>query len=166
MAVELCQWCSGNCSLYAIVKDGVRLPEVFLNELFQEDEKDAIRIAGFIDFIVRESCIPQQMLRDEGTHNGVEVYAMYNHKSLPRRTEYSPSRLLCAYVETTNRILIVGSGFVKTRDQPIQMNAHATKSKVFLTNVVRVINRRIGMGEIEVDGNTLVEAIPNALLID
>ncbi len=37
---------------------------------------------------------------------------------------------------------------------------------VFLTNVVRVINRRIGMGEIEVDGNTLVEAIPNALLID
>lgn len=80
---------------------------------------------------------------------------MYNHRPMPKAS-YNPSRLLCAFIESTNTIMIVGDGFYKEDDEPIQANAMANSMAVELARGVKEVNRRIHTGEISVDGSLLV----------
>lgn len=89
------------------------------------------------------------------------IFAMYNHKGMPFAT-YNPSRLLCRYVGGSSRILLVGSGFVKQRDEPIQANASANREAVVLSTVGKELDARIECGEIAVMGSRLIPQSPES----
>lgn len=103
--------------------------------------------------LLNETFIRPIHLRDERPDLG--VYAMYNHRHLPR-SSYNSSRLLCAFIEPTNDIMIVGDGFIKTADEPIQANARANTMAMELAEAAKQVNRRVHSGEISVDGSLLV----------
>lgn len=78
---------------------------------------------------------------------------MYNRKNV--NGPYNPSRLSCAYVGKGDRTLLVGSGFIKTKDQPIQANAQAINEAKFLGGLVKELNSRIDTSEITIEGSQL-----------
>jgi len=154
MVISIKAWQIGRCSLYAVVRDGTCLADSFLDQLEHHDYESAKQLAGFIDNLSRESYIRAAMLRDEVPSLG--VYAMYRHNFATMSTRYNPSRLLCAFVGESDRIMIVGAGFVKSIDQAIQLNAQAYREARFLSGVMNEINVRIDTGEIEIDGSLLL----------
>lgn len=153
MGLRIRLWRAGRCSLYALERNGVCLPNAFLERLALHAESDAVRLSSFITMLLDECIIRPMYLRDERPDLG--VYAMYNHRPMPKAS-YNQSRLLCAFIESTNTIMIVGDGFYKVDDEPIQANAMANSMAVELARAVKEVNRRIHTGEISVDGSLLV----------
>ena len=86
---------------------------------------------------------------------------MYDHK--PMGGQYNPVRLLCSYVSDSNRILLVGGGFTKSKTQPIQKDAEAMEQARLLINVVRELHQRIDAGEIQVEGSELLPRYSDSL---
>ncbi len=79
---------------------------------------------------------------------------MYKHEN--GNGHYNPSRLLCSFVGTTDRILPVVGGFIQTTDEPIQHNAAANREAELLAQVVKLTNQRVNNGEITNDGSLLI----------
>lgn len=151
MTINVIPWRIGDSSLYAVVRDSHCLADQFLDVLELHDVRHAMHLAGFIAMITREPFIRPGFLRDELPERG--IYAMYQHGTV-RRT-YNPARLLCGYVGTGNRILLVGSGFVKQKTEPLQENRAAYAEANMLADIIDVLNTRITTGEIEVVGSRL-----------
>ncbi|MBK7578290.1 MAG: hypothetical protein IPI24_12815 [Ignavibacteria bacterium] len=126
--------------------------ERFLEQLEEFNVKHAQQLASFIDNVSKSDRIMQLMLRPERPDLG--VYAMYKQGN--GNGPYNPSRLLCAYVGTGDRILVVGAGFIKTKDGSIQNNALADREAKFLADVVNELNTRIDNGEIIINGSLLI----------
>lgn len=139
--------------MYAVVRDGVCLAEEFVGTLRTHNTEAADDLMFFIEWLSREHLIRQAYLRPERPELG--VFAMYNHAELPP-AEYNPSRLLCSYVNGSNRVLVLGSGFLKARDEPIQSNSDANNEAEALAQVVKELNERIDTGEILVVGSELI----------
>lgn len=135
------------------------LPEVFLEELARTNKHHAERLARCIDMISRRPFIRPALLRPERPDLG--VYAMYNHIEVS--DVYNPSRLLCAFAGTSNRIMLVGAGFIKTRTEPIQANIDAHREAIQLGRIARELSERIEYGAIEIVGPTLLPKTPEAL---
>lgn len=134
----------GTCTLYAIVRDGINLPEKHLRDLELIDDPHVQRTlrwqAAFLKNVIQEPFIRQVMLRSELPAR--DVYAMYDHKNQSRRLGYSASRILCSYVQPDNaRILICGAGFLKTRDEPLQQNQLGMREAKFLADVVDEVKK-------------------------
>ena len=151
MTINVIPWRAGDSSLYAVVRDNQCLADQFLDVLELHDVRHAMHLAGFIAMITREPFIRPGFLRDELPERG--IYAMYQHGTM--RQMYNPARLLCGYVGTGNRILLVGSGFVKQKTEPIQGNRPAYAEANMLADIIDVLNTRIATGEIEVVDSTL-----------
>jgi hypothetical protein len=152
MSTSIELWCQGSCSLYAVVRGGINLADQFLEQLAEFDIVHAQKLASFIDNVSQSDGISQLMLRDERPDR--KVYAMYKHGS--GNGPYNPSRLLCAYVGTGGRILLVGAGFIKSKAESIQSNQHANQEASFLADLVRELNDRIDNGEIALEGSLLI----------
>lgn len=152
-AVRIVPWITGTSSLYAVERDGVCLPEEFLDALNQCSAHHAERLTRFLVHILRQDYLRPSFLRPELPELG--IYAMYNHKEL-RSAPYNPSRLLCRYVAGSDRIVLVGSGFVKSSDEPIQSNVNAHAEAVFLSDLGRGLDMRIDCGEIIIANSVLV----------
>jgi hypothetical protein len=159
MEVSIVPWLPGSCACYAIKLNGIVLPEQFVVGIEREAPKDAERLAIFLRRLRSETYIRPQQLRSELPNEG--VYAMYDHK--PMRGPYNPVRLLCSYVSNSNRILLVGGGFYKTKTQPIQQDAEAMEQARLLVNVVRELHQRIDAGEIQVEGSELLPRYSDSL---
>jgi hypothetical protein len=159
MEVSIVPWLPGSCSCYAIKLNGILLPEQFVIGIERESPKDAERLAKFLVRLRGESYIRPDRLRCELPNEG--VYAMYDHK--PMRGPYNPVRLLCSYVSNSNRILLVGGGFYKTKTQPIQQDAKAMEQARLLIDVVRELHQRIDAGEIQVAGSELLPRYSDSL---
>ncbi len=153
MDVSVVPWLLGSCSCYAIKQHGVVLPEQFVIGIEREYPRDAERLAKFLMRLRGETHIRPCQLRSELPNEG--VFAMYDHKPMGKGP-YNPIRLLCSYVSNSNRILLVGGGFYKSKTQPIQQDADAMKQAKVLVDVVRRLNGRIDVGEIEVAGSELL----------
>lgn len=154
MNISIKEWYLGRCSLYAVVRDDSCLADSFLDQLEKQDHESAKQLAGFIDNLSRETYIRTAMLRDEVPALG--IYAMYRHNFHHMITRYNPSRLLCGFAGESDRIMIVGAGFVKTIDQSIQRNPLAYREATFLSGVINEINVRIDTGEIKIEGSLLL----------
>jgi hypothetical protein len=113
-----------------------------------------------LDWLAERSIIRPSLLRPERPELG--VYALYNHREISY-SKYNPSRLLCSYVGPTSKILVVGSGFVKSRNEPIQMNGVANFEAEFLGNVVKALHERIKHGEVIISGSKLVAVYLDSL---
>jgi hypothetical protein len=124
-----------------------------MRSLEDVDYQSAKRLWLFMSHLRSAMYVREQQIRPERPEIG--VYALYNHEEVPRAT-YNPSRLLCSYVSGANNILLVGSGFVKDRDEPIQMNEQANQEATFLGNMARQLNDRIDSGEILIVGSDLI----------
>lgn len=153
--LQIQPWVVESCGLYAIVRDDRCLPDVFLEELARTNRYHAERLARFIDMISRRPFVRPALLRPERPDLG--VYAMYN--LLEVSDVYNPSRLLCAFAGASNRIMLVGSGFMKTRTEPIQANVDAHREAIQLGRIARELSKRIEHGEIHSLGPML---IPNS----
>lgn len=158
--VRIIPWLEGRCSFYAIERDGVCLPDAFMADLQTTNIGHAQRLWAFLETISQELYIRQAYLRPERPELG--VFAMYNHKELESE-RYNPSRLLCSYASGGNRILVVGSGFLKSNDQPIQRNGIANSEAEYLAAITKQLNERIGHGEITIDGSRLVPRFHDSL---
>jgi hypothetical protein len=152
-SIRIIPWLEGRCSFYAIERDGVCLADAFLEELDVEDPFAAKRLRAFLEMISNETHVRQVYLRPERPE--LRVFAMYNHKELVAEP-YNRSRLLCSYVGQSNRLLLLGSGFIKLTDQPIQRNGLANREAEFLYDIARKVGQRIECGEILVIGSELV----------
>lgn len=146
--------------MYAIVRDGVCLPDLFIDTLQDQYPEDAFRLMAILDWLAERSIIRPALLRPERPELG--VYALYNHREISY-TAYSPSRLLCSYVGQSNKILVVGSGFVKSRNEPIQMNGVANFEAEFLGIVAKALHERIEHGEVIISGSKLVAVYLDSL---
>ncbi|HLO99603.1 MAG TPA: hypothetical protein VK171_13490 [Fimbriimonas sp.] len=144
MNVHIKPWRIGTCSIYSVVRDEVCLIDRFIDSLTLSNINDAKALASFIDNLSRAQRIRPELLRPERPELG--VYAMYKHDR--RFGPYNPSRVLCAFAGSGDRILIAGAGFVKQVNQPIQKNPKANQEAEFLAGVVRQVNDRIDVGEI------------------
>lgn len=153
MRVSVVPWIRGRCSCYAIALDDIVLPEQFAASVARTFPRDAQRLAKFLMRLTDDSYIRPDLLRSELPNEG--VFALYNHKPMGREP-YNPIRLLCSYVADTNRILIVGDGFYKHHDRPIQNDSRAMKHARLVADVVRLLNNRIAAGEITVSGSELL----------
>lgn len=151
--VRVVPWLQGSCSMYAVERDGICLPERFLELLVATHSIHAHRLTRFMVHILQQDHVSPLLLRPERPELG--VYAMYNHKDLPR-VSYNPSRLLCRYVGSSGRILLVSSGFVKLRDEPIQQNLVANSEARFLSELGSALDGRIECGELTIVGSLLV----------
>jgi hypothetical protein len=160
VSVELIPWLAGRCSIYAVVRNGICLADEFMRQLREHDPGSAQELSNFLANARTLSHVRESLLRPERPELG--IFAMYNHREMPR-TPYNPSRLLCSYLGNTNRILAVGSGFLKSRNEPIQSNLVANSEAMYLANVVRIVNTRIATGEIITHGSTLVPVFPDSL---
>lgn len=152
MSVKVIPWIVGQCSFYAIEQEGIVLADQLVKSIEASSPKDAERLFLMLSRIAGDRYVRPDLLRTELPHEG--VFALYNHKPMGREP-YNPIRLLCSFVSKSNRILIVGGGFYKRVDQPIQRDAEAMKQARFLGNVVRVLNRRIDAGDIDIVGSEL-----------
>ncbi len=155
------EWISDRSTLYAVVRDGVHLPDAHLELLEREAPEVGTKQASFIDLVVKERHIRQVMLRPELPNRG--VYAMYKQNDEASALGYSPSRMLCAYPTGCGGILICGAGFLKIKDEPIQDNATAYREAIFLADTVAMVNERIDTGEIRVVGNRLIPQFEDSL---
>lgn len=158
--IRVVPWITGECSLYAIVRDGVCLPDLYINTLQEQHPDDAFRLMAVLDWLAERSIIRPSLLRPERPELG--VYALYNHREISY-SKYNPSRLLCSYVGPTSKILVVGSGFVKSRNEPIQMNGVANFEAEFLGNVAKALHERIKHGEVIISGSKLVAVYLDSL---
>lgn len=159
--VQVVPWVEGSSSLYAVVRNDVCLPEEFIEQLHQTNVLHAERLTRFLVHILRQSHVRQSLLRPELPEKG--IFAMYNHKERPGE-HYNPSRLLCRYVGSTSNILLLGSGFVKTINEPIQSNRMAYAEALFLSTLGKELDSRIEEGDIAVHGSSLVPASYTSLL--
>lgn len=158
--IRIVPWLVGTCSIYAIVREDVCLADTFIQHLESVNRTHARRLLIFLYGITGLDGIREILLRPELPDLG--VYALYNRKELPQEN-YNPSRLLCSYIGTNSRILIVGSGFIKTRDEPIQMNIRAKREALFLFEVARELRSRIDHGEVDVAGSELIPRYHDSL---
>lgn len=150
--IRIIPWIEGLCSLYAIERDGISLPADFMKSLESTDYQSARQLWLFLSHVRSATYVREAQIRSERPELG--VYALYNHREF-LRAAYNPSRLLCSYVGETNNILLVGAGFVKHRNEPIQMNEQANQEAMFLGFVARRLNERIAAGEIRTAGSRL-----------
>lgn len=151
--LRIVPWLYGECSFYAVVYDETSLVDEFLDRLAGVDLDHADALLTFLHMAAREPYVREAYLRPERPELG--IYAMYNHKEL-EQSVYNPSRLLCSYVGGSNRIMLLGPGFIKTKDEPIQRNASANSRAQFLANVTRMLNSRIDEGEVLIVGSELI----------
>lgn len=158
--VRVVPWLVGTCSLYAIVRSEICLPDQFIEILGLFDRDSADRLLKFIKRITYAGQIRELHLRPERPDLG--VFAMYNHRELLYEP-YNPSRLLCAYIHESNRIMIVGAGFIKSKAEPIQSNAEANDEAKYLADIVRQLNNRIDHGEVLIVGSELIPVFPDSL---
>lgn len=152
-------WVVRTCALYAVVRDGRCLPDAFFDELARDQRHHAERLARFVDMITKRPYIRPALLRPERPDLG--VFAMFNHTEAAY--PYNPSRLLCAFVGQSNRIMVVGAGFIKTQAEPIQMNVVAHREAMQLARIATELSERIVCGAIDEIGPLLVPRIPDAL---
>jgi hypothetical protein len=152
-SIRIIPWLEGSCSFYAIERNGICLADKFMEQLYQSDANNADALMDFLEWLSQESVIRQAYLRPERPELG--VFAMYNHKERVR-TRYNPSRLLCSYAGTSNRILLIESGFVKSKNEAIQANSDANNEAGFLGRITHVLNSRIDTGEIVIVGSELM----------
>jgi hypothetical protein len=151
-------------AVYAIVRDGLNLPESFLETLYSEHPKEAQRLAKFIDLVCSEDIVRQSQFRAELPND--DVFAMYQHHETERRLPYSAVRLLCTFVGTPCRIVIAGAGFVKTQNQPIQHNDVAMAEARLVAAVGRWLQRQIDCGEVAFRGALLWGKNPDSLTMN
>lgn len=137
-------------SIYAIERDGVNLPEAFLEQLSSTHPKDAQWLAKFIDLVCSDDIIHQDQFRGELPNDG--VFAMYQHRATKGKVPYSSARLLCAFVGRPCKIVIAGAGFIKTRDEPVQDNHVAWMEAKLVADVGKWIQRQIDCGEVTING--------------
>jgi hypothetical protein len=152
-SIRIIPWLEGSCSFYAIERNGICLADKFMEQLYQSDANNADALMDFLEWLSQESVIRQAYLRPERPELG--VFAMYNHKERAR-TRYNPSRLLCSYAGNSNRVLLIGSGFVKSKNEAIQANSDANNEAGFLGRITHVLNSRIDTGEIVIVGSELM----------
>ncbi|MBU3680097.1 MAG: hypothetical protein FGM32_10910 [Candidatus Kapabacteria bacterium] len=162
MKVYIEPWREGQSSIYAIVRECVCLIDRFFDELEEYGEKHAIDLASFIKMITEEPYIRPGFLRPELPNHG--IYAMYSEKTA--KIPYNPSRLLCGYVGTSDRILLVGAGFVKDYTGSIQDNPLGNGEALFLAEIIKQANGRVDHGEIEIVGSSLIPRYADSLHFD
>ena len=158
--IRVIPWLEGTCSIYAVVRDDACLADIFIQHLKSINPSYARRLLIFLNSLASSEVIREALLRPELPTLG--VFALYNHKDIPSEG-YNPSRLLCSYVGSSSRILIVGSGFIKTRNEPIQLNALAKREALSLYEVARELRRRIDSGEICIAGSELIPQYHDSL---
>ena len=146
-------WIDGSCSLYAVERNGICLPAEFMRALESVEFESARQLWLFLAHHRRAPFVREAQIRPERPELG--VYALYNHREF-FRSPYNPSRLLCSYIRGANNILLVGSGFIKRSNQPIQKNEDANRQAMFLSSVARQLNTRIDTGEILTAGSRLI----------
>lgn len=151
--VRIIPWLEGQCSFYAIERDGVCLPELFIEGLAISHPEHAEGLWNILNALSRAVLVRQQLLRPERPELG--VFALYNHKEIGR-VAYNPSRLLCSYAGDSNRIMLVSSGFIKSKDESIQRNVSANNQAEFLSIISKQLNSRITHGEVLVVGSELI----------
>ena len=152
VSLNVIPWIVSTCSFYAIEQDGIVLADQLLRSIATSSSKDADRLYRMLNKIAGDRYIRPDLLRSELPQEG--VFALYNHKPMGREP-YNPIRLLCSFVTNSNRILIVGGGFYKRADRPIQQDTEAMKQARVLCNVVRMLNQRVDTGDIDVEGSEL-----------
>lgn len=157
--VRIAPWLSGKSSMYAVERDGLCLPEDFLHSLSKYNTVHAHRLTRFMVHILHQEYISPLYLRQERPELG--IFAMYNHKDIPS-APYNPSGLLCRFVGSSARILLVSSGFMKTRNEPIQQNRAANSEAMFLSELGRMLDQRIALGEVKIVGSLLVPTAPDS----
>ena len=160
--VRIVPWFEGASSLYAVVRDGICLPDEFLERLHAGNALHAERLTRFLVHILHQDYVRPSYLRPELPELG--VYAMYNHREM-LSSKYNPSRLLCRYIGSANNIILVGSGFVKTRDEAIQRNGAAHAEALFLSNVGKELDNRIQQAEISIVGSQLIPISSNSFTL-
>jgi len=158
-SIRIIPWLEGRCSFYAIERNGVCLADEFMEILEGTDRGYSLRLSRMIQGLRTRQQIRPAILRPELP--GLGVFALYNHKEFPSE-QYNPSRLLCTYVGDSARILLVGSGFIKTRNEPIQMNGRASYEAQYLASVSKKVNDRIECGEIIIVGSKLLPLYPDS----
>lgn len=135
------------------MRDEKCLVDEFIDRLTMAEANHADALISFLHMLVHEPLVREAFLRSERPDIG--VYAMYNHKVL-RASGFNPSRLLCSYVGNSNRIMLLGSGFIKTKEESIQSNGLANSQAEFLATIARMANDRIEAGEVLVVGSELI----------
>ena len=88
---------------------------------------------------------------------------MYSRNALAGEP-YNPARLLCSYVSASSRIIVVGAGFIKTHDEPIQDNVDAYYEAMYLYDIIKELNARIDNDEIHIAGSELHSAYPDSFV--
>ncbi len=158
---EITPWVIGPVSLYAIVRNGVCLADEFLLHPELADKRSALLLIDFVQNMSMLEYVSQVLLRPELPRYG--IFAMYSRNALTGEP-YNPARLLCSYVSASSRIIVVGAGFIKTQNEPIQDNVDAYYEAMYLYDIMKELNARIDNDEIKIAGSELYSEYPDSFV--